>query len=82
MQPQEERVIIERAELAAKTASLEVFLFGQVFDSLPRAEQQRLLRQHLFMKAYLEVLEERIAAFKSFIPLPRAPRRSKRQSTH
>ena len=63
MQPHQERVVIERAELYEKTVKLGTFLFGSVFNSLNLEEQTRLLKQYAFMKLYLEVLDQRIAAF-------------------
>jgi hypothetical protein len=63
MQPHQERVVTERAELADKTEKLGTFLFGNIFNSLVPEERTRLLKQYAFMKAYLEILTERIAAF-------------------
>jgi hypothetical protein len=63
MPPHQERVIVERQELAEKTEKLRVFLDGKIFATLDPAEQGRLARQHVCMKVYLEILDERIAAF-------------------
>jgi len=64
MQPHQERVIAERSELAEKTEKLWQFISSnKIFFTLPNDEQLRLGRQHTHMKAYLEVLDERIAAF-------------------
>ncbi len=64
MQPHQERVVVERAELSEKTEKLWQFISGnQIFFTLPSDEQSRLGRQHTHMKAYLAVLDERIAAF-------------------
>lgn len=59
----QKRVLGERAELFDKTEKLNRFLFGIVFNSLGAEEQTRLVKQHAYMKLYLEMLDERIAAF-------------------
>ena len=63
MQPYQERVVNERAELAEKVNKLGAFLFTAQFDTVPREEQFRLARQHFLMSAYLAVLDERIRVF-------------------
>lgn len=61
--PHQERVINERTELADKVEKLGRFLFGSLFDSLHSDEQKRLVKQYAYMKLYLEVIDERVAAF-------------------
>ena len=62
--PHQQRVLDERADLKAKHAKLSVFIHDNpVFLTLPEAEQQRLQRQEIAMGQYLEILDERIAAF-------------------
>lgn len=63
MQPHQERVVAERAELDEKRAKLTAFIDGEVFDALDAAEQDRLRRQQDAMSVYSDVLRERIAAF-------------------
>lgn len=61
----QERVVKERADLAEKVDKLGRFLFEgkSIVLSLPVDEQHRLLKQYSYMRVYLEVLDERIAAF-------------------
>jgi hypothetical protein len=63
LQPHQERVVTERAELAEKINKLEKFLDGAVFVSLESEERVRLAKQFAIMKAYLEILDQRITAF-------------------
>lgn len=65
-EPHEQRVLDERAELAAKLERLNDFIGFQRFLELDKDEQSRLRRQASAMTKYLEILDERIAAF----PLP------------
>jgi len=64
MAPHQERVVIERNELAEKLAKLLAFFQTDIFNGLPEAERSRLRNQARFMDSYAAVLEERIAAFK------------------
>ena len=60
----QQRVLDERADLKDKHSKLSVFILDNpVFLALPEAEQQRLQRQEIAMGQYLEILDERIAAF-------------------
>jgi hypothetical protein len=61
--PHQERVIKERAELSEKVLKLKVFLMGTFLPTLPQPEQERLGKQYTHMKAYLDILDERIANF-------------------
>ncbi len=63
MPPHQERVVTERDELDEKLHKLEVFLQGTLYASLPEGEKTRLVMQQGFMAGYLQVLNERIAAF-------------------
>jgi len=63
MQPHQERVVAEKAELSEKVDKLETFIGGSIYTSLPAAEQMRLTRQYLIMQLYEQVLSERIGAF-------------------
>jgi hypothetical protein len=63
MQPHQERVVADKAELSDKLDKLETFEGGAIYNSLPPAEQSRLTRQLLIMKLYEQVLAERISAF-------------------
>ncbi len=63
MQPHQERVIVEQKELSEKLDKLRTFVGGHSFSGVLRAEQLRLMRQLLAMSTYLDILNERIAAF-------------------
>lgn len=63
VQPHQARVLVERAELADRIEELRGFVRGPVFALLAVEERSRLLRQCGLMTLYLEVLDERIAAF-------------------
>lgn len=59
----QQRVIQEKADLDLKIQKLGYFFEGQVWPTLPGQEQNRLSRQYGAMKAYSDVLGERITAF-------------------
>jgi len=63
MQPHQQRVVTEKDELAEKLTKLNAFIGGSVFNGLPETERIRLARQGVVMKDYLDILNERIAAF-------------------
>jgi hypothetical protein len=63
MQPHQQRVVAEKAELDEKLAKLSTFFNTETFAGLDEAEQERLQRQAGHMAAYSKVLGERIAAF-------------------
>lgn len=64
MLPYQERVIEEKKQLSERLQKLTEFIFsGQAFDSLPKEERQRLVRQMNIMSEYSIVLLERIVAF-------------------
>lgn len=63
MEAYQERVVAEKAELDKKLAKLNEFGKGDVFPTLPEAEQERLKRQSKIMDDYSVVLGERIDAF-------------------
>lgn len=63
MQPHQQRVVDEKDQLAERFGKLLVFFQGQMFPTLPEAEQTRLSCQALFMDGYLKVLEQRVEAF-------------------
>ena len=63
MQPHQQRVVEEKAELSDKLDKLETFHDGSIYAGLPPAEQSRLTRQLCIMKLYEQVLSERISAF-------------------
>ena len=64
LQPHQQRVVTEKAELDEKLAKLNAFGQGPIFATLPPDEQERLIRQSKIMDQYSVVLGERIAAFK------------------
>lgn len=64
MQPHQQRVVNEKAELDDKIAKLKEFIDSSaIFASLHSDEKERLVRQHSCMTEYSEILSERIAAF-------------------
>lgn len=65
MQDYQLRVIAEGVELRDKISKLNTFIQSDKFKALDNAEQSRLARQIDIMCDYLEVLTERIAAFKA-----------------
>ena len=66
IQPHQQRVIEEKADLDAKIAKLADFIvFSPTYKIIGSAEKERLNRQHAAMRTYSGVLRERIAAFES-----------------
>lgn len=69
MQPWQERVIEEKAQLDERYAKLQEFIGpagvgeGPVFKDLHHEEKNRLRRQSRIMKEYQAVLAQRINAF-------------------
>ena len=63
MQPYQQRVVDELAELETKLGNLQVFITSERFGDIPDAEQGRLVLQHHIMQSYALVLEQRIGAF-------------------
>jgi hypothetical protein len=63
MQPHQQRVVDERAELDDKLSKLAGFFGSDLFVTLPSAEQRRLRSQAEAMRTYSGILAERIAAF-------------------
>ncbi len=63
LQPHQQRVVEERAELEERLGKLQSFITGEKFASVPDAEQGRLVLQHHIMNALALVLKQRIAAF-------------------
>jgi hypothetical protein len=57
-----QRMLAENHELAERCKRLVGFTQTPLFRTLDPAEQERMLRQHVHMCAYLGVLEERISA--------------------
>jgi hypothetical protein len=68
LQPHQQRVVDERAELDARADRLGAFIEGPVFDTLPEDERTRLSRQHGLMRDLSDVLSDRIAAFAAAAP--------------
>ena len=64
MQPHQQRVVDEKAELDDKTKKLSDFIgSNDIFLTLDTAEQERLKEQNDIMWKYSEILGARIAAF-------------------
>jgi hypothetical protein len=64
MQPYQERVVEEKAELDEKLTKLRAFCNTATFAGLDASERERLRRQAEHMADYSRVLSERIATFK------------------
>jgi hypothetical protein len=65
MQPHQERVVTEKAEVDERLAKLHAFIKTETFAGLDAAEQKRLQRQAGIMTDYSLVLGERIKAFEN-----------------
>lgn len=63
LQPHQQRVITEKADLDEKLGKLLTFFQTPIFAGLSEAERSRLRNQARFMDGYSAVLGERIAAF-------------------
>jgi hypothetical protein len=63
MQPHQQRVVDEKADLDAKIEKLTTFVGGLVFESLSPPEKNWLTQQLNVMGQYSSILGERIAAF-------------------
>jgi len=64
MQPHEERVVKEQADLNEKINKLNAFIGGDIFNGLPEEDRALLEEQSRWMSAYSGVLRERIKRFK------------------
>jgi hypothetical protein len=68
-QPYQQRVVVERNELDIKLTKLKAFLNKPMsYGDVPKAEIDRLILQSAYMQSYLDVLNERIAAFNKIEP--------------
>lgn len=64
LQPHQQRVVDEKAELDKKAHALSDFIGNSdIFQTLDAAEQERLKEQNDVMWQYSEILGARIAAF-------------------
>jgi len=63
MQPHQERVVKEKAELDEKLSKLRLFFTSPTFSTVNVEEQDRLKRQEEAMHTYSEILGERINGF-------------------
>jgi hypothetical protein len=65
LKPHQQRVVAEKDDLCKKAKALSDFIgLDETFDTLDPMEQGRLRVQNDLMWQYVEVLMERIAAFK------------------
>lgn len=76
MNDYQERVKQEFADLKEKIIKLRDFITSPPYDRLPSEEAVRLARQLTAMTQYLQILDERIAAFPA--PTPDAWKRVQR----
>lgn len=66
LQPHQQRVIEERSDLAQRLERLRAFIRSEACAQLVNEDERgRLVRQTVYMGCYLQVLDERIAAFPS-----------------
>jgi hypothetical protein len=63
MQSHQQRVVDEKSELDLKREKLGAFIQGDIFQTLPSDERNRLEQQAIAMTTYSTILGERIAAF-------------------
>lgn len=63
LQPHQQRVVMEKAELDERIQKLFAFQQTTTFESLHPAEQERLFNQLSAMRPYAEILRQRIATF-------------------
>jgi hypothetical protein len=64
LQPHQQRVVEERSDLAQRLERLRAFLRSDTCAQLVHEDERgRLVRQSVYMASYLQVLDERIAAF-------------------
>ena len=63
MQPHQQRVVDEKAELDERLRKLMTFTITPTFAGLDEAERNRLARQAETMAKYSEILGDRVAAF-------------------
>lgn len=63
MEDYQQRVVDEKSELDDMLSKIGTFLAGSKVEALPLAEQRRLARQWQYMRAYSDVLGERIEAW-------------------
>jgi hypothetical protein len=63
MQPHQQRVVDELNELSERAGKLLAFLQSPTFQTLSKAEKNRLRHQSNYMSGYAMVLRERIEAF-------------------
>lgn len=63
MQPYQQRVLDEQADLEAKIERLAIFIKSPTFETVEPDERARLIRQHAIMEQYSAVLVDRISNF-------------------
>ena len=63
LKPHERRVLDEKLELDARLERLTAFFGTQMYTALPERERLLMWRQATHMKAYSDVLGERIDLF-------------------
>lgn len=63
MQPHQQRVVDEKADLDTKIIMLSNFRYTPTYDALDEKEKELLSRQLFCMTTYSMILKERIAAF-------------------
>lgn len=62
-QPHQFRVVQEKTDFDVKLTALKSFIAGEIFPTVNKSEQDRLVRQAEAMEQYSSILGERIAIF-------------------
>lgn len=64
LNPHQERVVKEKADLDERLNKLEAFIEGDAYDALPIDERHLLQSQAVYMRNYSIILGHRIAYFR------------------
>ena len=63
MEPHQQRVVDEKAELDMRRSKLAAFFYSDTYPQVPPDERALLEKQFRVMTQYSDILGERIAAF-------------------
>lgn len=64
MQPHQQRVVDELYDLDLKIGKLSQFLMSEIGNQIPELDRNLLKQQRFVMRAYRDILRERINNFK------------------
>lgn len=62
-QPHENRMLVERGELADRLEKLTAFIDSEAWPKLPEGDRDLMIEQRNHMTAYLGALQRRVARF-------------------